>query len=58
MTTAGRSQVLDSAHTAHSHPVVQRVWEEYRHVCDYVPLARIPEDSQMFSEFTPVRVEA
>jgi hypothetical protein len=32
------------------------MWEAYGKVCDYVPIAQVPEASQMFSEFTPVEV--
>jgi quinol monooxygenase YgiN len=44
--------------TAHTHPVVLRMWEEYGKVCDYVPISQLPEASQMFSDFTPVEVDA
>jgi quinol monooxygenase YgiN len=47
----------EAIQAAHAHPVVQKMWEEYGKVCDYVPLARIPEASQMFSELTPVHVD-
>jgi quinol monooxygenase YgiN len=43
---------------AHAHPVVLKMWEEYGRVCDYVPVAEVPEAAQMFSEFTPVMVNA
>ena len=48
----------EAIHAAHSHPVVLKMWEEYGKVCDYVPVAQVPEGSQMFSEFTPVQVNA
>jgi hypothetical protein len=38
---------------AHGHPAVLRMWEEYGKVCDYIPVAQVPEAAQMFSEFTP-----
>jgi len=38
---------------AHGHPAVLRMWEEYGKVCDYIPLAQVPEAAQMFSEFAP-----
>lgn len=43
---------------AHGHPVVLKMWEQYAGVCDYVPLAQVPEATQLFSEFTPVKVNA
>ena len=39
---------------AHSSPAVQKMWEEYAAVCDYVPVAEVPEASQIFSELTPL----
>ena len=38
---------------AHGHPAVLRMWDEYGKVCDYVPVAQVPEATQMFAEFTP-----
>jgi hypothetical protein len=46
----------DAIQAAHSHPVVLKMWEQYRAVCDYVPVAQVPEASQMFSNFTPLEV--
>jgi hypothetical protein len=43
----------DALQSAHSHPVVLRMWEEYGRVCDYIPVAQVPEAAQLFSEFTP-----
>jgi hypothetical protein len=47
----------EAIQAAHSHPVVLKMWEAYGKVCDYVPIAQVPEASQMFSEFTPVEVK-
>ena len=41
---------------AHAHPAVVRMWEEYGKVCDFVPVAQVPEAAQLFSEFTPCAV--
>ncbi|REJ75269.1 MAG: hypothetical protein DWQ47_07220 [Acidobacteria bacterium] len=38
--------------SAHSNDEVNRMWAEYAAVCDYVPVADLPETSAMFSEFT------
>jgi hypothetical protein len=46
----------EAIHTAHSHPVVLQMWEEYAKVCDYIPVAQVSEASQLFSEFTPFDV--
>jgi hypothetical protein len=43
----------EAIQSAHSHPAVLRMWEEYGKVCDYVPVAQLPEAAQLFSEFTP-----
>jgi len=39
---------------AHSNPAVQAMWNEYSAVCDYVPLAELPEAADMFAEFSPL----
>ena len=38
---------------AHTNTVVLRTWDEYSAVCDYVPIGRIEEAGELFSEFTP-----
>jgi hypothetical protein len=48
----------EAIQAAHTHPVVLKMWEEYGKVCDYVPIAHVPEAAQLFSEFTPVEVQA
>jgi hypothetical protein len=48
----------DAIQAAHSHPVVLKMWEEYGKVCDYVPVSQMAEASQLFSDFTPVHVDA
>jgi quinol monooxygenase YgiN len=42
---------------AHGNPAVQEMWERFGACCDYVPVAALEEAQQLFSEFTPVRVE-
>jgi hypothetical protein len=42
--------------TAHGHPVVLRMWEDFNKVCDYVPIAQVAEAAQLFPEFAPVEV--
>lgn len=39
---------------AHGNPAVQALWAEFAAVCDYVPLASIPEAQRMFAEFDAV----
>jgi hypothetical protein len=47
----------DAIQTAHNHPVVLKMWEAYGKVCDYIPIAQVPEAAQLFAEFTPVDLE-
>ena len=44
----------DAIARAHSSAAVQRLWSRYAEACDYVPIATVPEASQLFSEFTPL----
>lgn len=39
---------------AHDNPVVAEMWEQFSKVCDYVPVAAVPEANELFSEFVPV----
>ena len=39
---------------AHSNPAVQKMWNEYAKVCEYVPISDLNESSNLFSEFTPI----
>jgi len=48
----------DAIEAAHGHPVVRQLWESFGEVCEYLPIARLAEASQLFSEFAPVAVEA
>jgi len=40
--------------TAHQHPEILALWERYAEVCDYVPLAQLPEAQDMFATFAPL----
>ena len=44
----------EAIRSAHSNPVVLRMWEDYAKVCDYIPVSEVPEASQLFSNFTPL----
>jgi hypothetical protein len=48
----------DAIQAAHGHPTVLKMWEAFGAVSDYVPVAQVPEASQLFSEFTPIGVHA
>lgn len=42
--------------SAHQDPEVQRMWQEYAQVCDYVTLDSLAEAQQMFAGFTAIDV--
>ena len=42
---------------AHVDPQVQAIWSEFASVCDYIPIAQLPEASQLFSEFSALSPE-
>jgi quinol monooxygenase YgiN len=44
----------EAIEAAHTNPAVLAMWERYSEVCDYVPLASLPEAAEMFAEFSPV----
>jgi hypothetical protein len=44
----------EAIEAAHTNPTVGRMWERYSKVCDYVPIAEVPEASQLFSPFAPL----
>ena len=48
----------DAIQAAHGHPTVLKMWEAFGAVCDYIPVAQVPEASQLFSDFTPIEVRA
>ena len=39
---------------AHSNPTVQEMWGNFAQVCEYLPVANVPESTNLFSEFTPL----
>ncbi len=44
----------EAIESAHANPVVLKMWERYAEVCDYVPIAEVPEATKVFSELTPL----
>lgn len=44
----------EAIQNAHSHPEVLKMWALYAEVCDYVPIAEVPEASSLFSSFKPM----
>jgi quinol monooxygenase YgiN len=47
----------DAIAAAHSNRTVQRMWDEYAEVCDYVPLHEMTETHNLFAEFEPMQVD-
>lgn len=41
---------------AHTNPAVLKLWERYAAACEIVPLASLPESSNMFASFTPIEL--
>ena len=39
---------------AHSNPAVQELWEEFGTICNFTPLAELPEAKNMFAEFDAI----
>lgn len=46
----------DAIRRAHEDPAVQALWARFAEVCEYVPVAAVPEAAQVFSEFEPLDV--
>ena len=44
----------EAIESAHHNPEVQKMWQEYAAVCEYVPIAELAESTQLFSNFTPL----
>ena len=45
------AEAIREAHINHK---VQRLWQSLDQVCDYVPLADLPEAADRFAHFTPL----
>ncbi len=41
----------EAIQAAHNNLAVQKMWQDYEAVCDYVPIAGLAEAAQLFSEF-------
>jgi hypothetical protein len=46
----------ESIERAHSNPVVQALWDDFGRVCDYLPMAELPETRQLFAEFDTLAI--
>jgi quinol monooxygenase YgiN len=49
-------QSTDAVDRAHSNPTVMQMWQQFEAVCDYVPIAQVPEAAQIFSGFNSIDV--
>jgi len=47
-------QSQESIEAAHANKAVQKMWEQFGKVCDYIPISEVEESRSVFSEFTPV----
>ncbi len=39
---------------AHTNLVVQKMWQQYAEVCEYIPVGELDEMKHIFSEFDPI----
>lgn len=44
----------EAMQSAHENENVLAMWKQYENVCEYVPISKIPESSELFSGFTPL----
>lgn len=44
----------EAIESAHINPAVQKMWQAYGKVCEYIPVGEIEEINNLFSEFTPL----
>ncbi len=42
----------DAIEEAHSNPEVLKMWGEYSEVCEYTPISKLEETSDLFAEFS------
>lgn len=48
-------QAIESAHT---NPAVAALWKRYAEACEFTPLSKVPECSNLFAEFEPIDLTA
>jgi len=44
----------EAIESAHANIEVQKMWQRYADVCEFVPLSKVRESSALFSEFAPI----
>jgi hypothetical protein len=40
--------------TAHEHPEVRAMWDEYEQCCTYIPVTEVPDAGELFPDHTPL----
>ena len=45
----------EAIESAHSNSEVLEMWQEYSNVCDYIPMSRLEETSELFAEFSTLQ---
>ena len=43
-----------SIEQAHTNPAVLQMWQQYSEVCEYIPIGKVEESANLFSDFTPL----
>jgi hypothetical protein len=46
----------DAIQSAHTNPVVLKMWARYAEACEYVPLTSVKECADMFAGFEPIEL--
>ena len=44
----------EAIESAHTNAAVNDMWEKFAEVCDYLPIAKVPESAGLFSEFAAI----
>jgi hypothetical protein len=44
----------EAMEAAHTNTAVQKMWQTYAEMCDYVPLSTLKEVDELFAAFTPL----
>ena len=42
---------------AHTNPAVLEMWQQFGEVAEYLPVGKLPEAANLFSEFSPVDLD-
>jgi len=44
--------------SAHTNPEVLKMWERYAEACEYIPLIKVKESSDLFAGFEPIDLDS